>query len=151
MSAFLTFVPAYMLTCLFPSRQRATTTAQTISSTISSSYETASQRLHTLTTSMLTELHSLQASASALPTTLGLSNLQEKLKPVIGEVKEVLKSEAPMKEKVGKLRMVVEESVKPVLESASARAQEAVSAVRAMALNGPRHEFPAAVENGETH
>ncbi|KAL5480784.1 hypothetical protein ACEPAI_9724 [Sanghuangporus weigelae] len=116
--------------------QRATLTAHSITQTISSSVESASARIHALSDSMLNELHSLQASAAALPSALGLNNLQEKLAPVIGEVKDVLKSEAPVKEKVGKLRKVVEESVKPILEVATARVQGAVNAVRARTVEG---------------
>ena len=73
---------------------------------------------------MLSELHSLQASAAALPAQAqaSLHGLSERVGTVIGEVTGILRSEAPVSEKLAQLRVAVEQQVQPLLNTASATA-----------------------------
>ncbi|KAH8108779.1 hypothetical protein DFH11DRAFT_1631296 [Phellopilus nigrolimitatus] len=123
--------------------QRATATAQTISVTLSTSYDAATARVHALSDTMLSELHSLQASAAALPAhaQTSLSGLSERVGTVIGQVKDTLRADAPVAEKLGQLRVTIEQQVKPLLAGASARAQGVANAVRSPKTNGaPVHQ-----------
>ena len=101
---------------------------------------------------MLAELHSLQASAAALPAAAqaSLNGLSERLNPVIGEVKDVLKSDAPVKEKLTKLRATVEQQVQPILAGATAKVQGAVNAVRARTLSESSKPKSGSESNGIT-
>lgn len=120
---------------LHPGSQRASTTAQSISNVLSSSYGAATTRVHQLSDTMLTELAHLQASAADLPShaQASLGGLTERVGVVIGDVKGVLASDAPVADKLGRLRVAIEQQVQPLLAGATARVQGAVSAVRAKA------------------
>lgn len=98
---------------------------------------------------MLTELAHLQASAAALPAQAqaSLGGLTERVGVVIGDVKAVLSSDAPVADKLSKLRVAVEQQVQPLLAGATARVQGAVSAVRAKAEEVTKSS-PKAATNG---
>lgn len=72
---------------------------------------------------MLTELHSIQASAAALPANAqaSLHGLSERVGPVIAEVKLVFLSDASIADKLSQLRTTIEQQVQPLLEGATAR------------------------------
>lgn len=91
--------------------------------------------MHALSDTMLAELHTLQASAAALPSQAqaSLNDLSSRLGPVIAEVKDTLTADAPVADKLARLRLTVEQQVKPILAGATARVQGAVSSVRARA------------------
>ncbi|EJC97725.1 uncharacterized protein FOMMEDRAFT_115046 [Fomitiporia mediterranea MF3/22] len=138
--------------------QKAAATAHSITSTISTSYDAAATRVHALSDTMVGELHGLQTSASALPAQAqsSLGGLSERLGPVINEVKEILRSDAPVKEKLARLRQTVEQQIQPILANATARLQDAVKAVRSRAesvtANGKSAPAPnGTVPNGDKH
>lgn len=113
------------------SSQRATDTAHSISSLASSSLVAAQTRAHALSDTMISELQSLQSSTSALPAHLQASfkPIQDGISSTITDLRAVVTSDLPLNEKVGKLGETVQEKVKPVLESAKIRVQEAVGKV----------------------
>lgn len=112
--------------------QRATATASNISHILTSSYEVASQKVATLSDTMVSELHNIQKSASQLPAQAqqSLHGLSERVTSVIGDVTAVLREDAPVSEKLGKLREAIEHQVQPLLQSASATLHGAVKNIR---------------------
>lgn len=105
---------------------------------------------------MVAELHSLQSSAAALPAAAqaSLNGLSERLNPVISEVTDVLKSDAPVKDKLARLRATVEHQVQPILAGATARVQGAVNAVRSRTVSestNPKTENGVTTANGDSH
>ncbi|THH03165.1 hypothetical protein EW145_g6478 [Phellinidium pouzarii] len=136
--------------------QRATATAQSISSALSTSYSAAFARVHALSDTMLTELNNLQASAATLPATVqaSLGGLTERVGGVIGEVKGVLSSEAPVADKLAQLRATVEQQVQPLLSGATARVHDAMSAVRTKSAPSSPHPTTngtTVIGNGNVH
>ena len=77
--------------------------------------------------------HLLQAATAALPTNLQASfkPVQEGIASTISDLSEVIKSDLPVNEKVGKLRLTVQDHVTPVLDTAAARLQEAIRSLTA--------------------
>lgn len=103
---------------------------------------------------MLAELHSLQTSAAGLPAhaQASLHNLSERVGTVIGEVSGVLRSEAPVSEKLAKLRVTIEHQVQPLLDTATATAYEAMKAVRGeKPANGTVESVANGNSNGVAH
>jgi L-cysteine desulfidase len=77
--------------------------------------------------------HPSQAATAALP-----ANLQASFKPVqdgiastISDLSDVIKSDLPVNEKVGKLRLTVQDHVTPVLDTTAARIQDAIRSLTA--------------------
>lgn len=131
--------------------QRASGTAQAISNALSTSYGAASAKVHALSDTMLTELHHLQTSAAQLPAQAqaSLGGLTERVGTVIGDIKEVVAADAPVSDKLTRLREAVEHQVQPLLAGASARVQEVVGAVRAKTTkSAPGSPEPNGVANG---
>ncbi|KAI0312171.1 lipid droplet-associated perilipin protein [Amylostereum chailletii] len=119
--------------------QRASVTAQNISTVASSSLDAAQTRVHTLSTKMLDELHKIQASTAALP-----AHLQSSFQPVqagisstIHDLSAVLTSEAPLQDKVTKVAATVRERVTPVLDAAADAVRTVVKRVEAGAKPTP--------------
>jgi len=112
--------------------QRATATAHNITSALATSYGAASARVQALSDTMLSELHTLQSSAAALPAhaQASLHNLSERIGTVIGEVSGVLRSDAPVSEKLAQLRITIEHQVQPLLASATDTAYEAMKSMQ---------------------
>jgi len=81
---------------------------------------------------MLTELTSLQKSAAQLPAhaQAGLHGLSDRVGVVATDVNNIVRSEAPVSEKLSKLREAVEQQVQPLLAGASAKVNNALNAVR---------------------
>ncbi|TFY74172.1 hypothetical protein EWM64_g9840 [Hericium alpestre] len=126
--------------------QRATETAHHIAELASSSIVAAQARAHSLSDVM--------ASTAALPAHLQSSfkPVQEGISSTITDLTEVLKSDLPLNDKVGKLGTTVQERVKPVLEAASARVQETIKAVTAAGKKEAEKENAAVVNgNGSAH
>jgi hypothetical protein len=57
--------------------------------------------------------------------------VQEGIASTISDLSEVIKSDLPVNEKVGKLRLTVQDHVTPVLDTAAARLQEAIRSLTA--------------------
>ena len=57
--------------------------------------------------------------------------MQEGIASTISDLSEVIKSDLPVNEKVGKLRLTVQDHVTPVLDTAAARLQEAIRSLTA--------------------
>jgi hypothetical protein len=57
--------------------------------------------------------------------------VQEGIANTISDLTNVIKSELPVNEKVGKLRLTVQDHVTPVLENAAVRLQDAIRSLTA--------------------
>ncbi|KAI0266113.1 hypothetical protein BC834DRAFT_824178 [Gloeopeniophorella convolvens] len=130
--------------------QRATETAKSIQNLASSSVAAAQSKASSLSDTMIVELQKIQAATAALP-----ANLQSSFKPVqegitstIADLSSVIKSDLPLNEKAGKVRATVQDHVTPVLESASARLQEAIRSLTARTEAAAGEAATAAKENG---
>ncbi|KAI9509281.1 hypothetical protein F5148DRAFT_1189124 [Russula earlei] len=113
--------------------QRATETAKSIQVVASSSVLAAQQKVSSLSDTMVSELQKIQAATSTLPTNLQASfkPVQEGIASTISDLSSVIKSELPLNEKVGKLRLTVQDHVTPVLETAAVRLQDAIRSLTA--------------------
>jgi len=108
--------------------QRATETAQTITSLASSSIANAQTRIHSLSDKMLVELQKLQSSTAAFPSQLlpphlqsslqeSFSDLSASLGATISDLRAIAASDAPLGDKAVKVGHEVREKVSPLLES----------------------------------
>ena len=81
---------------------------------------------------MLTELHNIQKSAAQLPAHAqqSLHGLSERVSSVIGDVTAVIREDAPVSDKLGRLREAIEHQVQPLLETATATVHGAVKNIR---------------------
>ncbi|KAI0754152.1 hypothetical protein C8Q80DRAFT_1094585 [Daedaleopsis nitida] len=131
--------------------QRASATAQSLSDLASSSYGAAQTRVHTLSDTMLSELHKVQASTAALPGTLqsAFQDVSANLSSTINELSTILTSPEPLPEKATKVRETVTERVQPILDTASARVQEILAAVKAR-VSEEKFTQSATTTNGTT-
>ncbi|CDO71039.1 hypothetical protein BN946_scf184844.g43 [Trametes cinnabarina] len=112
--------------------QRASATAHSLTELASSSYGAAQSRVHALSDTMVAELQKVQASTTALPSTLQASfhDVSANLASTINDLSAILKSPEPLPEKVHKVRDTVQERVQPILDTATARVQEVLNALK---------------------
>ncbi|TFK48951.1 lipid droplet-associated perilipin protein [Heliocybe sulcata] len=112
--------------------QRAAATAQNISTTASSSYSTAQQKVHTLSDTMLCEIRTIQSSTAALPAHLQhtLHDLTVALSSTAHQLSGILTQDAPLSTKVVQIRETVQERVQPLLEGLNARVEGVLAALK---------------------
>ncbi|OBZ67702.1 Perilipin-2 [Grifola frondosa] len=112
--------------------QRASATAESISSLATNSYGAAQVKVQGLSDTMLSELQKIQASTAALPSTLqsSFNDISTHLSSTITDLSAVLTSQDPLPEKVHKVRDTVQERVQPLLDAAAVRVQEILGAVK---------------------
>ncbi|TDL25105.1 hypothetical protein BD410DRAFT_837351, partial [Rickenella mellea] len=125
--------------------QRTSATAHSVTDTLASSYVAAMSQVHALSDKMLLELHRLQASTAALP-----SHLQAQLSGLSASAKDlsaIMTSDAPLGEKITKLRNTVEERVTPLLEGAKEAVEGALKAVTGT-TSEKTHEAKEKMTNG---
>ncbi|OCH89194.1 lipid droplet-associated perilipin protein [Obba rivulosa] len=112
--------------------ERAAATAGSISAAASSGVTAAQRQVHTLSDTMLAELHKIQAQTATLPTTLQASfhDISTHLSSSINDLTTILTSQDPMQEKVNKVRVTVQDRVHPLLEAATSRVQELLASIK---------------------
>ncbi|KAI0726526.1 lipid droplet-associated perilipin protein [Fomitopsis betulina] len=112
--------------------KRASATAQDLSQIASTSYGTAQTKVHSLSDTMLSELHQVRATTAALPAhaQAAFADISQQLSSTITDLTVILRSEEPVHVKVTKVKDTVQEHVQPILAAAAARAQEMLNVVR---------------------
>ena len=75
--------------------------------------------------------------------------MQEGIASTISDLSNVIKSDLPVNEKVGKLRLTVQDHVTPVLDTAAARLQEAIRSLTARVDAASEDGVPESAEKGD--
>ncbi|KZV70033.1 hypothetical protein PENSPDRAFT_461732 [Peniophora sp. CONT] len=101
--------------------QRASTTANDITALASSSFDSAQKRVHGLSESMVQQLHQVQSSMASLPgqAQAQFEPVQQHIAGTIHDLSDILKTDAPLNDKVTRVSATVRESVTPVLDAAA--------------------------------
>jgi hypothetical protein len=78
--------------------------------------------------------------------------VQEGIASTISDLSNVIKSDLPVNEKVGKLHLTVKDHVTPVLETAAVRLQDAIRSLTARVDAGGEDGIPQSTEksNGDS-